>query len=234
MEILNDHTADVDQIAVSHASESETVNPTAPCRLASPYLEMPSGKKRHIDSLFARYLISRADRARKTIIRTLRARDVTKDEYMGSKRPDEDEEGRDEAGVIKSGDLGTFLVSLRENRTVCLAVGQVLNFRKGKSNQNLWRMHMDDLDSELLAAATVAIAIQVIDLGTLHRIGEDQRRSGNGLWTTDYIQIQERSTGILTASSSSFFSSDPWQKFHALSHYPSSHPGQSGRLHTII
>jgi hypothetical protein len=164
------------------------VNAMEPHRLSSPYLETPSGKKQHIDSLFAQYLIS--DRARKTIIRTLRARDVTKDESMGAKRPDENEGGRDEEGVVKSGDLGTFLVSLKKSRIVCLAVGQVLNFRKGKSKQNLWKMHMDDLDSERLAAT---VAVQVIELAPQWE-GPDKVWK----WTTDYIQIQERSTGILT------------------------------------
>jgi len=176
----------INQIAAER--ESETVNPTVPHRLESPYLDMPSGKRRHIDSLFAEFLVS--DRARKTIIRTLRARDVTKDESMGSKRPDEDEEVRDEEGVVKSGDLGTFLVSLKESRTVCLAVGQVLNFRKGKSKQNHWRMKMDDLDSEHLGAT---VAVQMIDLAPRGDVPDKVWR-----WTKDYIQIQERSTGILT------------------------------------
>jgi hypothetical protein len=184
-DIPND--TDSEQIAVEH--ESEIVNPTSPRCLASPYLDMPSGKRRHIDSLFAEFLVS--DRARKSIIRTLRARDVTKEESMGSKRPDEEEEERDEDGMIKSGDLGRFLVCLKESRTICLAAGQVLKFRKGKSKQNLWGMHMDDLDSERLA---VTVSVQVIDLAPHWDV------SGNKIWkwTKEYIQIKGRSTGILT------------------------------------
>lgn len=89
---------------------------------------------------------------------------------------------------IKSGDLGAFLVCVRDD--VCLAIAEVLSFQRGTLKQPLSSIHCDDLDAT--GSGLISIFIQVLHLHP--EIAEDSGQL-NYAWPKEYIQIQANKDG---------------------------------------
>ena len=158
--------------------------------LSQMYIEVEGGRKRHIDALVAEYLT--AERARKSITRTLRVKDITVEESIRRIEklniPDISNEDTD---IVKSGDLGAFLVRLPQN-VICVAVGEVLNFRGASSRKLVGSAKVEDLEVESGPNA-LTVAIQVLDL-TANVAGQNITWN----WTKEYIQTKENQQGFTT------------------------------------
>ena len=171
--------------------EPDILNPSAATQRSTPYL-LVGTKQRHIDALVAERLVS--ERARKSTIRTLHAQGVTIDETIQHRRGQNLNSAESDAGgidVVKCGDLGGVLVRLGDK--VCLAVGEILNFRQGTSRNNLKAVNMNDLETETGPKVT-SIAIQVLDLSAVPKT--DGMMDFTWQWTRDYVQTLNTKDGI--------------------------------------
>lgn len=86
----------------------------------------------------------------------------------------------EDTDIVKSGDLGAFLVRLPQN-VVCLVVGEVLNFRGATSRKLVGSAKIEDLEVESGPNA-LTVAIQVLDLAA--------KVAGQNItwnWTKEYI-----------------------------------------------
>ncbi|TFK58729.1 hypothetical protein BDN72DRAFT_730422, partial [Pluteus cervinus] len=196
VEPLATEAADKDISTVPEAPEAqdlsspelEILNPTAgKCYHQSPYLIVPGKTKpQHIDTIFAQELTS--DRARKSIIRTLRVRDITVDESIRRNDDLNFEDGlASNDDVIRMGDPGAFLVQLSD--TVCLVVGEVLNFRQTSSKKPLSTIPIEDLEQESGPKETT-VAVQILDL-----VPKIDRKTSNITWDWNREYIQTEDTG---------------------------------------
>jgi hypothetical protein len=124
-------------------------------------------------------------------------------------------------GKIKAGDLGAILV--RTGLEICLAVGEILNFRQGTSNINLASVNISDLDGK--SSKSTTIAMQFLQL-VAH---QDTNQSDSKLtwwWPQEYIQIQDSQRGPVIQRH--FVLRVPGRLFHPLSpsiiHNSAGHP----------
>ncbi|KAF8165171.1 hypothetical protein B0H34DRAFT_830366, partial [Crassisporium funariophilum] len=168
----------------------QILNPSEETRRTTPYLTVGT-RQRHIDALFAEMLVS--DKARKSTIRTLRAQGVTIAETITRQRGQkiDSSEHQIDGDVIKCGDLGGFLVCVADK--VCLAVGEVLNFRQGTSRNNLQAVNIDDLESGTGTKLT-SVAVQVLDLSSDVQVDGVANLSWE--WTENYIQTSRGKDGV--------------------------------------
>ncbi|KAF8156094.1 hypothetical protein B0H34DRAFT_799154 [Crassisporium funariophilum] len=176
--------------ASDNLNDSDGILNPAPSHLRKAYIEVEGGRKQHIDALVAEMLT--AERARKSVTRTLRVKDVTVEESICRIEklniPDMSAEDMD---IVKSGDLGAFLVRLPQNE-VCLAVGEVLNFRGASSRKLVGSVKVDDLEVES-GPNVLTVAVQVLDLAA--------KVAGQYIawnWTKEYVQTKENQKGFIT------------------------------------
>ena len=94
---------------VDNLNDSDGILNPAPSQLRKMYIEIEGGRKQHIDALVAEFLT--AERARKSVTRTLRVKDITVEESIRRiEKLNIPDIGNEETDLVKSGDLGSFLV----------------------------------------------------------------------------------------------------------------------------
>ena len=109
-----------------------------------------------------------SEEGKKVTTRSLRARGIAiSDALRRLQNLNQPMENASSDNLIKSGDLGAFLVRVGDD--VCLAVAEVLSFQKGTSKQPFSSIHCDDLDAT--GSGLISIAIQVLHLHP--KIAED-------------------------------------------------------------
>jgi hypothetical protein len=148
------------------------------------------GIKQHKSAVVAARLAS--DRARKVTTRPLRAQGVTVEESVGRKfRIWEDSiDGDVTDDLVKSGDLGGFLT--RVGQSICLAVGEVLNFRQGNNRTNLVSVKFDDLDAT--GTKEISVAVQILELVPY----TDENNNLSWSWPRKYVKIQSTRGNTIT------------------------------------
>jgi hypothetical protein len=181
--------------AESHPLEP-ILNPTpAGPHVRRSYLDVGGSKQRHIDSIVAGHLVS--DRARKSIQRNLRVRDVTINESIQRVNELNDPDGlSDQTHLVKRGDLGAFLVQL-PNR-VCLAVGEVLFFQQG--NKDLHYIKAEDLAQESGSKKTT-ITAQILHLTSPSPSSSSSSTVPQWEWTRKYMCLQPNKQGVVSQKS---------------------------------
>ncbi|KAF8169089.1 hypothetical protein BJ912DRAFT_933997 [Pholiota molesta] len=139
----------------SEAPLEEVLNPST-SRKRSPYFDVGLSKPRHIDALVAEYLVS--ERARKSIQRNLRVRDITINESIQRIHALNDPDGLpDQTHIMKRGDLGGFLVQLPDK--ICFAVGEVISFQQRSTQRELKSLPVNDLSASGTKSTTVTVQI---------------------------------------------------------------------------
>ncbi|PPQ97095.1 hypothetical protein CVT26_001022 [Gymnopilus dilepis] len=142
------------------------------------------GKKQHKSQIISS-LINGEGSGRKVLSRPARAAGVT---IEASVRKLQNLNFADEISSsdnkIKAGDLGAVLTRVEKN--ICLAVVEVLSFKKGNSKQLLAAIDVDDLEAS--NADDLGIACQVLKLMPMQDPVSKQEK---WIWQGEYIQIYE-------------------------------------------
>jgi hypothetical protein len=165
------------------------LNPTEIPR-QSPYLDVGGSKPRHIDSLVAEHLVS--DRAHKSIQRNLRVRDITVAESIQRMNVLNNDGLSDSSNLVKHGDLGGFLV--HHSNQICLAVGEVINFRKGSSKRDYKSVKIEELEITS-GPKIVTITVQVLSLSPAQNASKSTA-DFEWQWNQRYIRVQPETRGI--------------------------------------
>ncbi|EDR04579.1 uncharacterized protein LACBIDRAFT_330513 [Laccaria bicolor S238N-H82] len=202
-------TIDADEFTGIEFQQSDLLNPTT--EMAGTSYLLVEGQKQYIPTLVSQIL--GADRKKKSLSTThgLRVQGITVEQSL--RRSLNINSSGDDLDVseekVKAGDLGGILVRVGEY--ICLAVVEVLNFRKGTSKTNLASIDVNDLDSEGQHAVTVAI--QIIEL-----IAEEPKDESEKLtwwWSQEYIPLVANEGG--TVRQRHLVKHIPGKVFHPLS-----------------
>ncbi|KAF8151692.1 hypothetical protein B0H34DRAFT_618278, partial [Crassisporium funariophilum] len=193
--------------------ESQDLNPTAK-KSDSSYLNV-NGTRHYIPTLMNTLLGADKERRKLVTTRPLRAQGVS---ILKALKPDSsllnssgNEMDNASASHVKAGDLGGVL--LQVNGTICLGIGEALNFCQGASKTNLASIDAEDLDAEGPKSATVAV--QILDLIQHGRDNLDSEGGDSELkWRSaqKYIQIQALKDG--TIQQGHFVARIPGTHFH--------------------
>ncbi|KAF8181781.1 hypothetical protein BJ912DRAFT_806303, partial [Pholiota molesta] len=192
----NDGWEDVPEVNRAQSQPLEAIlNPTPPgTHIKKSYLDVGDSKQRHIDSIVAERLVS--DRARKSIQRNLRVRDITINESIQRVHELNDPDGLpDQSHLVKRGDLGAFLVQLPDK--VCLAVGEVLFFQQGQ--KDLQYINANDLVQDSGPKKT-SITAQILHL-TLPKSQPSSSTEAQWEWSRKYMCLQTNKEGIVSQKS---------------------------------
>ena len=123
--------------------------------------------------------------------RPLRAAGVTIEDSLRPSRSlkfSDNSNGGDTEDEIKAGDLGAVLTCVGKN--ICLAVCEILSFKKGTS-KTLSSIRASDLD---VPESNIIIAVQILQLIMPHDKASDAAVTLDGAtwtWISKYIQIQK-------------------------------------------
>ena len=176
--------------------ESDILNPLPTNIIHSQYLNI-NGKMEYKPDVVASILggpdgkkvLSRPMRAAGLTIEASLRKMQNLNTIIGNEADDEDQ--------IKSGDLGAILT--RVNKTICLAVVEILGFTQGASTSKLLpAIKFDDLDAG--GNKSISITVQILDLLPPDNAQVTQPESEDFSWTWggNYVQIQ-RNHGKETA-----------------------------------
>ncbi|PPQ96609.1 hypothetical protein CVT26_010742 [Gymnopilus dilepis] len=156
--------------------ESDMLNPSAQ-PINSHYMVV-DGKKQHKAQIISS-LLNGEGSARKVLSRPARAAGVTIESSLRKlQNLNFSDDITDSDNKIKAGDLGAILT--RTGRDVCLAVIEVLSFKKSSSKQILASVDVDDLEAG--NGDDLTIAGQVLELAP---------RQNQWIWQGTYIRIYE-------------------------------------------
>jgi hypothetical protein len=200
-----DHAAQIEKVV----AESDILNPLPTEIINSQYLKI-NGKMEYKPDVVASIL--GGPDGKKVLSRPMRAAGLTIEaslrkmqnlNIIGDESDNED--------LIKSGDLGAVLT--RVDKTICLAVVEILGFIQGTSKL-LPAIKFDDLDAG--GKGSTSIMVQILDLLPQGN-AQLESRGFSWTWSGDYVQIQ-KNRGKETAIMQRHFTTQiPGTLFHPLS-----------------
>lgn len=161
------------------------------------------GRRYHKSSIVPKYLISPS--SRKVVIRQFRAAGMTLSDFSKGTRRDTGQNGPDaseetDAGAgserVVTGDTVAFLCRCGNQKTVALAILEILHFRQGSASSGkiVWDIARDDLDNPNLLCVGQVIVVEFEDV-----------TGGSDLWvwTKKYTSLSATERNLNVAVSAS-------------------------------